>query len=81
MSAVTEVRGVGGTTAERLRLAGIESVAVLAKADAKQVAGKTGVAESIVARLITAAQENLKESESSPGPPERKASARNYHDF
>ena len=57
MKDIMEVRGVGRSTADKLRAIGIETVGSLARANSGTVARKTGLPEVIGARLIAAARE------------------------
>lgn len=55
MSTLERVKGVGPTTAEKLRKAGFDSVPALAEADYEAVAEQTGLSPSVVQRMVTAA--------------------------
>lgn len=63
MSDLERVRGVGPTTAEKLRKAGFDTIPVLSEADYQTVAKKAGLAASVVQRLVHAAGETVKEIE------------------
>jgi len=58
---VSEVKGVGGTRAEKLKKAGFSTVDSLAGADAENLSKLTGISETLSAKLIESANELLKQ--------------------
>lgn len=63
MSTLEKVKGVGPTTAEKLRKAGFDSVPALAEADYEAVAEQTGLSPSVVQRLVDASGVAVEEIE------------------
>jgi DNA-binding protein len=57
---VSEVKGVGGTRAEKLRKSGFSTVASLAKADPEKISKLTGISEKLSANLVESAKELMK---------------------
>lgn len=58
---VSEVKGVGGTRAEKLRKAGFSTVDSLAKADPENISKLTGISEKLSANLVESAKELMKQ--------------------
>ncbi len=58
---VSEVKGVGGARAEKLRKAGFTTVESLAKAEPEKLSELTGISEKLSAKLIESAKELLKQ--------------------
>ncbi len=57
---LSDIKGVGKKTEERLREAGYKSPRSIARAKASTVSGKTGLSEKVASRLIEASKELLK---------------------
>jgi len=53
---ITEIKGVGSVTAEKLKVAGYDSVIIIAKSKPKVLAEKTGLTENQAAKIIEAAK-------------------------
>jgi len=58
---VSEVKGVGGTRAEKLREAGFTTADSLAGADPENLSKLTGISEKLSAKLIESAKERLRQ--------------------
>ena len=56
---VSEIKGVGKTTEEKLRKAGFDTVESIATVDAETVSEKTGISSKVAAKLIASAKELL----------------------
>ena len=56
---VSEIKGVGKTTEEKLRKAGFDTVESIASVDAETVSEKTGISSKVTAKLIASAKELL----------------------
>lgn len=57
---LSDIKGVGKKTEERLREAGYKSPRSIARAKASTLSGKTGLSEKVASRLIGASKELLK---------------------
>lgn len=54
---ISNIKGVGKTTEEKLRAAGYNTVASLASADADEVAEKSGISAKVTAKIVEAARD------------------------
>ena len=59
-ASLSDLKGVGKKTEERLREAGYKSPRSIARAKASTLSGKTGLSEKVASRLIEASKELLK---------------------
>jgi DNA repair protein RadA len=57
---LSDLKGVGKKTEEKLREAGYKSPRSIARARASTLSGKTGLSEKVASKLIDAAKELLK---------------------
>ncbi|MCW3979502.1 MAG: helix-hairpin-helix domain-containing protein [Candidatus Bathyarchaeota archaeon] len=58
-SSVSDIKGVGSATEEKLKKAGFMTVESVAAAETAELSEKTGISEKTVARLIDSAKELL----------------------
>jgi DNA-binding protein len=54
---LSQIKGVGRATEEKLKKAGYKTIASIAKADTKKLSKKTGISEKVAAKLIDSAKE------------------------
>jgi cold shock CspA family protein len=54
---ITEIKGVGKNTEEKLRKAGFDTVESIASVDAETISEKTGISSKVTAKLIVTAKE------------------------
>lgn len=57
MNDLGQVKGIGPTTAEKLKIAGFDTIPLLAAADYKDIIEKVALAPSVTQRLVEAARE------------------------
>jgi DNA-binding protein len=54
---LSQIKGVGRATEEKLKKAGYKTIASIAKADTEKLSKKTGISEKVAAKLIDSAKE------------------------